>query len=72
MTRLANAPAKTVSRGCRLARMAAMRNVLSPISDTTWRFGQRDEVSRLGAAKRVKESARGRMHDHDESLPEGS
>lgn len=31
----AKAPAKTVSLGWREARMAAMRNVLSPISETT-------------------------------------
>lgn len=28
-----NAPKKTIRRGCRIARMAAMRNVLSPISE---------------------------------------
>lgn len=32
--KLANAPEKTVNRGCLVAMMAAMRNVLSPISDT--------------------------------------
>ena len=32
-TREPNAPAKTNSRGWRMARMAAMRNVLSPISE---------------------------------------
>lgn len=34
-TRLANAPPNTVMRACRVAIMAAMRKVLSPISDTT-------------------------------------
>lgn len=32
----AKAPAKTVNLGLRDARMAAMRNVLSPISETIW------------------------------------
>lgn len=32
--KLANAPLKTVRRGCRVAMMTAMRNVLSPISET--------------------------------------
>ena len=30
MTRLANAPKKTVIRGCRVAMIAAIKNVLSP------------------------------------------
>ena len=33
-TREPNAPAKTSIRGWRMARMAAMRKVLSPISET--------------------------------------
>ena len=33
-SKLANAPENTVNRGCRVAMMAAMRNVLSPISET--------------------------------------
>jgi hypothetical protein len=32
--KLANAPEKTVNRGCLVAMMAAMRKVLSPISET--------------------------------------
>jgi hypothetical protein len=32
--KLANAPENTVNRGCLVAMMAAMRNVLSPISET--------------------------------------
>ena len=31
-TKLPRAPANTVERGCRIARIAEMRNVLSPIS----------------------------------------
>jgi len=31
MTKLANAPKKTVIRGCRVAMIAAIKNVLSPI-----------------------------------------
>lgn len=32
MTRLAKAPKKTVMRGCRVAMIAAIKNVLSPVN----------------------------------------
>lgn len=43
MTRLAKAPRKTVMRGCLVAMIAAIRNVLSPAQQVSYRKGSRGE-----------------------------
>jgi hypothetical protein len=60
ITKLAKAPKKTVIRGCRVAMIAAIKNVLSPVS-----------VSSTNGQGQMGQNTNFRNDNHDECVKQG-